>query len=492
MKKVVSLILVLSLVLASAVPALAAESDSQNLEKAIITVRNIIQVPEDYSDFQYSSTQYKRNGVSVSLWNLNWSLDDGRGGISATVDNNGNLISYYKYDDVKREGLGGVNKESAEKTALAFLNKAKPNKVEGMRIMEGIDNSNTYRHQFHYKLYKDNIGVDYFKVYIEVDKYTGEVVSYYGPEAGTEELELPSSDGAMTLDEGEKAYLEKIGVKLAYHSSYDYKTKKLSVFPAYSLADQGVKAIDAKTGEAVTLYQGYSIYDGGGRGSADSAGNVKEQEVLSKEELDAVENISGLMTKEQAEKQLRSLVPGITADMKVSSVSLTKNYYESDKYLWEIGFDGAYGIINAKTGELISFYVYAEKSREGKGTLSKERAKSQAESFIRQMAPDKFNQSVYFEYPYTVDEDNVIEYNFQYKRLVKGVEFGDNGFSISINKNSGMITQYNCSWYDSVSFPALDNVMSKEDVFDIINKTGSLNLSYNRAVVMIWCGFIFF
>jgi hypothetical protein len=115
MKKVVSLILVLSLVLASAVPALAAESDSQNLEKAIITVRNIIQVPEDYSDFQYSSTQYKRNGVSVSLWNLNWSLDDGRGGISATVDNNGNLISYYKYDDVKREGLGGVNKESAEK-----------------------------------------------------------------------------------------------------------------------------------------------------------------------------------------------------------------------------------------------------------------------------------------------------------------------------------------------------------------------------------------
>ena len=86
------------------------------------------------------------------------------------------------------------------------------------------------------------------------------------------------------------------------------------------------------------------------------------------------------------------------------------------------------------------------------------------------MAPDKFNQSVYFEYPYTVDEDNVIEYNFQYKRLVKGVEFGDNGFSISINKNSGMITQYNCSWYDSVSFPALDNVMSKEDVLISLTK----------------------
>ncbi|HYE68803.1 MAG TPA: hypothetical protein VEA58_09345, partial [Anaerovoracaceae bacterium] len=91
MKKILSFLLVVSLILTSAIPAFAEEMDSKGLEQAITVVKNIMPIPSDYKDFQYSSSQYEDNGKSISVWYLNWNKEDNSAGISATVENGGYL-----------------------------------------------------------------------------------------------------------------------------------------------------------------------------------------------------------------------------------------------------------------------------------------------------------------------------------------------------------------------------------------------------------------
>ena len=67
-------------------------------------------------------------------------------------------------------------------------------------------------------------------------------------------LEYPTLDGVIEASASEKAYIEKLGIDLKYYSYYDYNQKKMNVFAGYSVDDNINKAIDAKTGQVVSLY----------------------------------------------------------------------------------------------------------------------------------------------------------------------------------------------------------------------------------------------
>lgn len=482
MKKILSILVAVSLVLASAIPAFGEETDSKGLEKAILQVKNIVTIPDDYKDFQYSSSQYEENGKSVSVWYLSWDNDDHSCSISATVENGGNLISYSKYDYKSNEGLGSVTREAGQKTAAAFLAKARPDLAANMRLVENADSYSTDRHYYRYQLYKNDVVVSYVGADVEVDKFTGEVISYNFQGSGEDLSKLPSTDGAIGLDAAKSAYLDKLSVPLSYYSNYNYNKKTLTIFPAYSVSGTARKAIDAKTGEAVDLYDGAYSYRGMG-GSAMAKSENAADSGLSKEELAAVENISNLISKEKAESILRSAAPGITSDMKVTNTSLSKGYAEPNKYIWNIGFDNAYGTVNAKTGELMSFSVYSENSNKGGAALSEEKARERAESFLKKTASEKFAQSRFYESPRYVlykNAEDVTDYSFNYYRQVNGIDFVDNGFNVVINKASGMVTNYNCDWYDEAVFPAIDKVISEEAAFDAINAFGKMNLTYEK------------
>lgn len=485
MKRMFSLILITCLLFTSAVPVFAADTESKSLEKAILAVKQVVTIPGDYKVFNYSSNEYGYEDVNRAVWSLNWNTEDGSSGISATVDMEGRLIHYYHYADRQNSGLGTTSKEEGLKIAKDFLAKAMPETSKDLQLVERKDTANTYRYYYDFKLHKNQVKVDFVQVRLEVDKYSRDVVSFNGIEDYSLVNNLPGKENVMSLQEGKKAYQEQIGVKLGYYSSYDYKTRKLTVFPAYYAEEAGNMAIDGKTGKPIDLYSGFIMYDRGG-----AANSMKEQESasrdqLTKEELDALEKVTGLISKEKAERILRDLVPGITAGMKVTNTSLSRSYMDDSAYTWEIGFDGAYGIVNAKTGELQSFYIYKEDSTKGNLKLSKEKAKERAESFLKQMAPESFSQSLYYDekspLSWEVPEDQISEFNFNYRRQVNGIEFRDNGLNITVNKASGIITQYNRNWYEGVIFPAVDNVMTQEAAFDIISKDVDFDLYYKRV-----------
>jgi len=486
-KKIIGFVLILSLVLTAAIPAFGAGTDSKGLEQAILKVKSIVTIPEDYKDFQYSSSQYKDNkGKTVSVWDLNWNNSDYSGGISATVQDGGYLISYYKYSsDSQKEGLGTVTREAGQKTAADFLAKARPDIAKYFRLEKNTDSSASDRHYYRYKPYVGDIVVSFVEARIEVDKHTGEVMGYYLDGANEDLAKLPSADGVIGMEEAKAAWLEKINVPLSYYSDYDYSKKILTVFPAYSGTNTAGKAIDAKTGKVVTLYDGGYYFGDMGGASAEKAVAQDAAGNLSKEEIEAVENISNLITKEKAESIIRNTVPGITSSMKAVSAYFQKSYAEKDKYLWEIGFDGAYGTVDAKTGELISFYLYTEKSGKGLASLSEAKAREKAENFLKKITPEKFAQSRFYENPgfiiYRTVPADITEYRFNYYRQVNGIDFVDNGFSITVNKNSGMIIQYNCNWYDSAEFPAVDDIITEKAAFDYIDDAAEFNLMYKKV-----------
>lgn len=486
MKKLLTMILTFSLILTSAVPAFAEETDSKGLEKAITQVKNVVTIPSDYKDFQYSSSQYEDNGKTVSVWYLNWNKEDNSGGISATVENDGYLINYYKFSNKQNEGLGSVTRETGQKKAAAFLAKLRPDIAADLRLTDNTDSYSTDRLYYRYEGYKNGAIVSFVEAGVEVDKYTGEVIGFHCPGAGEDLSKLPSTDGVIGLDAAKKAYLEKINVTLNYYSNFDYNKKILTIFPAYSAANTAGKAIDAKTGEVISLYHDYSYYGGMGgmERMSKNADSASSENALTKEELAAVESISNLISKEKAESILRNGAAGITPDKKLTNASLSKNYIEPDKYLWEIGFDGAYGVVNAKTGELVSFYIYNEDSSKGTAGLSEAKAKEKAESFMKKIAPEKFEQARFYEspgYPVYKMDGQVTNYNFNYYRQVNGIDFIGNGFSVTVNRASGLITQYECNWYEGITFPGIDHAISEEAAFDAINDTGKMGLMYKKV-----------
>ncbi|NLM07646.1 MAG: hypothetical protein GX215_01710, partial [Clostridiales Family XIII bacterium] len=53
MKKRICLALILCLIVSMAIPVYAGEEDGKGLEQAILAVKTIVEIPQDYKDFSY-------------------------------------------------------------------------------------------------------------------------------------------------------------------------------------------------------------------------------------------------------------------------------------------------------------------------------------------------------------------------------------------------------------------------------------------------------
>jgi hypothetical protein len=212
---------------------------------------------------------------------------------------------------------------------------------------------------------------------------------------------------------------------LIYKSYYDYKSKLLHVFPAYRITNS-TKAIDAHTGEVVDLYYGYSrlvamtgdAMDAGGMGSSES-------ENLSREELEAIEKLGKLLTKEDAISKITEQIPLPMKNTDMGRASLRKDIIDQDKYIWEIYFDNMYGSVDARTGELLSYGYYGDDAG-GKLNLTKDAARKIAENLLQKVAPQKVSESKYIpDYNEDIiifrEEEKPAAYTFRYNRVINGV-----------------------------------------------------------------------
>lgn len=468
------------------VPAFGAEEDSKGLEQAIIDAKKIIKVPDKYSDFTHYSSERETMEGKVRVWSLNWAEKEGNHGfVSASIGENGFLYEYNKYDgDGDNKGLARVTKSVAKTSADEFLNIVMPADAAQMKVIN--QDSNNYSNQeynFVYQKFVNEIPVNFITVNIGVNKYTGEVTSLTGNNLEIKGMEYPSLGNTIAATDAEKAYIEKLGVNLKYYAYYDYKQKKMNVFAGYSIFDNKNKAIDAKTGEAIALYSDDKIYKDKqdyGTGSASQSNMAKINQELTKEEMEAVKNVSNLISKEKAESILRGATDLITSDKKVKDANLNKNYI-NDQYVWNISFDNAYGEVDASSGEVLSLHCYDYDNIAG-STVTKEDAKSIAESFLKKITPNKFDQTKYKEIENrifkiaVVEEGNISSFNFV--RQVNGIEFESNSLYVQVDKTKGKVIGFNNNWYDNITFPDVSKAMTKEAVFNKFKELKTFGMQY--------------
>lgn len=468
------------------VPAFGAEEDSKGLEQAIINAKNIIKVPDKYSEFTHYSSERETMEGKVRVWSLNWSEKEGNHGfVSASIGENGFLYEYNKYDgDEDKKGLARVTKSAAKVSADEFLSKVMPANAAQMKVIE--QNSNNYSNQeytFVYQKFVNEIPVNFVTVSIGVNKYTGEVTSLTGNNPEIKGMEYPGLDKTIASAEAEKAYIEKLGVNLKYYSYYDYKQKKMNVFAGYSIHDNRNQAIDAKTGEPIKLYSDDPIYKDKqdyATGAVSQSNMAKMNQELTKEETDAVKNVSNLISKENAESILRGATDIITSDKKVKDTTLNKNYI-NDQYVWNVSFDNAYGEVDANTGEVISLHCYDSDNIKG-STVSKADAKNIAENFLKKITPNKFTQTKYKEIENrifkisVVEEGNVSSFNFI--RQVNGIEFESNSLHVQVDTSKGKVIGYSNNWYNNIAFPDVSQSMTKEAAFNKFKELKTFGMQY--------------
>lgn len=468
------------------VPAFGAEEDSKGLEQAIIDAKNIIKVPDKYSDFTHYSSERETMDGKVRVWSLNWAeKEESHGFVSASIGENGLLYEYNKYDgDTDKKGLAKVSKDTAKIAADGFLNKAVSSYASQMKpVTDDYNNYSNQEYNFIYQKFVNEVPVNFVTVTIGVNKYTGEVTSFNQNNPEIKGMEYPSLDKTITSADAEKAYIDKLGVNLKYYSSYDYKQKKMNVFAAYSIFDNKSQAIDAKTGNAIKLYSDDRIYrdkQDYAVGTVSQSNMAKMNQELTKEETEAVKSASNFISKEKAESILRSASDIITSDKKVKDSTLNKNYI-NNQYVWNISFDNAYGEVDANSGEVIALHCY-DYGNNSDNTISKENAKNVAESFLKKITPNKFAQTKYKEtenimYKISVvDEGNIVSFN--YVRQVNGIEFTSNSLHVQVDKTKGKVIGYNNNWYDNITFPSVSQAMTKEAAFDKFKQLKTFGMQY--------------
>ncbi|MDD2484324.1 MAG: hypothetical protein PHQ50_04820, partial [Eubacteriales bacterium] len=486
MKRIVSLMVALCMILAPTFSVMAGTDESASLEKAILAVKQVVTVPADYTEFSHYSYTSDTENDSELIWNLTWQKPEDYASISATVDSAGNIMSLYQYkNDEDQQGLAKVTRAQAEVKAKEFLKKVYPKMASDMREINRKDNILfSYDHYFEFALYANDLKVSFIKVSLSVNKYNGEISSFNGLTEGFSLPVLPTKTGAITKDAAVAAYLEKLGFELSYQSFYDYETQTLEIFPAYQISSSS-KFVDAMTGEIVDAYYNGNIYYGGSmdESKGKEMGGFGGME-LTEEEIAEIVKVSSLLSKSEAVAKIKALAPSNPgADYTVESASLTQQYTDPEVYIWNISFKDIYANVNAKTGELLSYSYYTDVT--GNQNNTEEECKRIAEAYLKRIMPEKFancefseNQNIYSIYK---TEELPSSYSFKYDRVENGMTFSQNGLYVDVDRKSGRIQYYNCEWYENAEFPIVTGAIAKEKLMELADKTGKYGLMYQQV-----------
>jgi len=505
MKKTTAILLSLFLFFTVFAPGSAFAQNDKELEQVIKIAREKLSIPESFQEFDYSMNIEQQR----KIWYLNWnSKNVTDGSISVSINDLGTILNYHYYKPYTepQSRLPKITKQEAVNIAKEFIKKINPEYLEQIKYMDNNRDSvmdmsyfiNFTRVINDIPLYQNNIEV-------HVNRQTGEVQYYYFN--WTEDVEFPKAENIIQLDEAQKAYKEKLGLKLIYKYTYDSKNKKANTYLVYVPVYNRNNFIDAFTGEKIDLganyydpyYYGMGGYAEKSMARSDDAANGN-QIILTPEELNAIKEASIILSQEAAEKKAKEFkYLELTDEYKVNYANLYKEYVSPDTFIWNLNFtnedinkkgtDNKYRTVNvtldAKSGEIKSFYtndINDNYNENNKAKYDKESAKAEVEKFLKSFKPDAFSQTEYDElyepiYRITSEDDKPKYFNFRYTRKVNGISFPDNGFTVGFDAVTGKITNFGTNWYN-IDFASAQNVIGLDKAYESLFSKIGIELQY--------------
>lgn len=488
MKKMLSSIISLAIALSGIIPVMAKDTD--NMRQILEEIKGRIPDTNEYENFD-SHTENRGDNTTYSF---NW--DTNKNGkyksMSLTVSDEGVITYYHYYDDeINKNSAEGalkrISREEALDKAKELVKKLNPDIYSSLEIQARDEVESLYNSSYNFSVQRCENGIPVYEDAgsVTVNSDADKLISFYL--TYTEGLELGAASGAMDIKGAWAAFSDNIGMELEYRTEYkdDKETAYLVYVPKMNLNQY----IDARTGERGEIVRAYSDhYFAGGNSAAmeeiaaDDMGAVHKQE-LSIREVEEIEKISGLMSEKEAEKLVRSMSAlDFEQEMTLEEISCYKSY-DSDDYYYRMHFSqnideyGNYGyaVINAKTGELISWSCYKRRVEATENELSDKERVQLCNKLLLELAPKHFGEGSANDY--LLNEDNENASTVYYTRYVDGIKFANDTVAIRINPENKKVSYFNIA-YSDIEFPSAEAAITADEAAKKLSEQAEMILYY--------------
>lgn len=464
MKKLISITVALPLLISALAPCAFAETD---MEKTVADVKARAGISNEYTDF--SSDYYEDGGLTT--YDFNWSDDEGNFA-SVTYNSDDVITSYYIYDGSRDEINSGsipkISLDEAKSAAQNFIDKLNPDSKDEFVISLNGSLSTVLNGNYTFKLerYKNGAKVFNNSGTVRVNRDNAKIESMYI--SYTHIDSFADISDRISADEAKAAFKEKLGLELVYESYTD--NGNLVMFPAY-IEKENNQYINAATGEIyepeTLTYRNFSSASVSEDTAGDSGGGIYLTEV----ETNELDKIAGLISKTDMESNIRANTAlSVPDDMPMQSISLSRSYYDDTQYTYVMFFTDYKSSVSvsadAKTGEILSYYLYEDSDYEE--NLGEEKTQAAADKVWNALAGSKKSEFIFSE----VEDGTAV-----YQRYVNGIKVRRDTARIGFD-GGGKLISYSVSYSANVDFPSVDNAISAEEEADKMFDEVSYDLTY--------------
>lgn len=475
-----------------------------SLEKAITLVRQSFEVPGEFTEFTSGYNSYN----SRQTWSLNWRAPGDIGGsFMAQVDvSNGEIINVNSWKPVKPTSGQYVTTYSynqAKEIAAKLVNNILSDRISQLEIIPEnsrvipITDYGPVSYSVQWKRVVDGVPFPSNGVTVQVNGNDGTISGYT---LNWSKEVFPSAQGVIGELKAREAFEKNKLLELQYFMSPIIRpmstptSSKAKAKLIYQLSNSSFNGIiDAKTGEPLKLNPGEWLSSEemadavGGLGGAGSKSSAAQP--LTPEEQKEIEKSAQLITQEQAVEALKKWLE-IPEGITLRNANLGAEGGFNQNRVWsfdwnsdetsKVGYQYMYGRVDAVTGEVLGFnasppYQGAEKPQ----TIDRTSAKGLAEEFLKKIQQGRFQEVKFLDtlvmghkYP----EDQIMQ-EFQYQRIVNGVIFPGNSFSVTVDTVAKKVIGFNMNWW-TLEFPAVSEAMGQNQAHDTFFAARPLALKY--------------
>ena len=517
----------------TAICAYAAEDEAMKTELTYVKQR--IDIPEDYTEFSYR-TSTEQNGTR---YNFTWEKKDSTHGERINVGIVGKVIknvyvgNYYGEEDEWKPSFAKLSDSKILAAAKKYINEINPTIADRVKINEDSLNISLYGKEatLSFKRTANDVDVTGQTGSVTVDKNTGKLIRYnFNWINGAT---FSDTKDAISKADAQKAYKELFPVELVYTLSYDWEKDEQTPHLIYRQLKDG--QINAFTGKLST-YDDYDAYP-----TAETGDATIEAEEDMEEPADpaAVNGASKAVTFTQAEiDKLEKENSLIKADKEMEDLKKQGIFYIPDQteisyqycnyndklgaYIRNVNFTGksekyvdlngedkivpissgeiysdefdVYGNFsyNAETGDVISFYCYApDNGTTMKSAASDKKAAAALTKILGEKRVKDFGKlevssdnKVYDKYDQQTGKPigtaRIISKNYSANRYAYDIKCANEYVNLTLS-NNGYITSYNANYFENVSYPKPEKIISEAEAYAGFFKQVDLGLRYRCA-----------
>lgn len=490
--------------------AVTEDNQSKQLEEVLKLVKGKLSIPKELNKFDSYYNDNNYNGKPY--WNLNWHNEDYTKRLRVQSDEDGNILNYYLSEDGVNYLAPKFIKEELVGIANKFIKTVAKDIYDKLEYV-GVESLGTYSGQYlyTYRRIENDVAMSDNVVTVGVNYNTGKVVAYSSNYLY--DVSIPKKEIKITEEQAKEIIGKNVKMELSYQNAYVTDAKgntTIKAFLVYSPNNSYI-AVDAKTGEVYTTKNTWVSTEEASM-EYDKVASTADSGGLTKEELAEIDNLKGLISKEDAIKAVTSNSSlWIDGNLKATTANLYKQFSENNdkntSYAWhiymtdprEVDYNSketyrpyASATVDAKTGKIISFYAsvkdYSNMSKEELTALNIKydlaAGQKVLEAFVKAQIPDIFAKSEFMnnDTRYIIYDTKGNElprlYNYNYNRVNEGVPYDYNGIYGSVDGVTGKITSFSYNWNNNITFESPKNVMSPAKAFDYYMNQDGFELNY--------------